>query len=47
MTVNEMHFGFMLQKETIDAEFMMRRLQEEAWVSGTDRLNRNLDLHPA
>ena len=34
MTVNEMEFGFMFEKGTIDSMFMLRRLQEEYSVTG-------------
>ena len=35
--VNEMQFSFMLEKGTIDAVFILQRLQEEYHVKETDR----------
>ena len=34
MTVNEMQFGFMPERQIIDAVFILRRLQEEYNVEG-------------
>ena len=34
MTVNEIQFGFMPEKEIIDAVFILRRLQEEYHAKG-------------
>ena len=34
MTVDEMQFGFMLERGTIDAVFILRRLQEEYHANG-------------
>ena len=34
LTVDEMQFGFMPQRETIDAVFVWGRLQEESYTKG-------------